>query len=591
MAIIIDELKGSADYHSGGLYGLTGGADQKKGKAALLTFCRNLRIQPDAGSYEYVPIDTVSSRGRAPLPFIVGILPPNQYVSGRALDRSASTGGPIPDPPITFKETAVSYPEPFSPVQDLPPSFWLSWVRMCESINQDPINLAAVINTESGFNPSRENIQTVNGQKVAYAKGLNQFVKSSAMGGNVQMSEPEWENYSNLSAEDQLVYVARYFSSGQIRKNSSKASLYRANFGGYNNPDGSIYASAAQQAAWKKLHPEAVFLQPSRQDDAINRNSGLVAKHSVTGEKVITMAQLAEKMANQPAGGIANKIRQAQQSLSTELTQPSPVAADAQTSADWAGTASKDAQEASAQEAKLASTKIQDLQSFNRDSQKAQSAQIKKALEAMASAPPLKMLINPSSMSTKFQKQVTDGSWSREGPIVEYQGNDQDKISGSGTVAGFYTLLANPNLNEGGPGLSRTTRNYSASWQNFMALYLMYRSNGGLFLDDVIQGGQDTLLSTVGSVYIYYDNTMYIGSFNSFTISEDSSKFATVTYSFEFTVRAAFLLDQPSDWGQDGKAYVDASRASAHVRSSAVSPPATQDTTGSALALLNKFGL
>ena len=101
------------------------------------------------------------------------------------------------------------------------------------------------------------------------------------------------------------------------------------------------------------------------------------------------------------------------------------------------------------------------------------------------------------------------------------------------------------------PGLSRMTRNYSASYQNLLSLYLIYRNNGGIWTKDytsqgVVQGDiftYRTNLAVVGSVYIYYDNIMYVGSFDNFSISESDDSPFSLEYNFSFTVRAWFLLD------------------------------------------------
>ncbi len=89
-------------------------------------------------------------------------------------------------------------------------------------------------------------------------------------------------------------------------------------------------------------------------------------------------------------------------------------------------------------------------------------------------------------------------------------------------------------------------RNYSAAWQNFQSLYLFYKNNGGLYTKDLSSSNQAQNLSLVGSVYIYYDSILYIGAFDSFSISEADTAPHSADYSFEFTVRAAFLLDNPN---------------------------------------------
>jgi hypothetical protein len=99
-------------------------------------------------------------------------------------------------------------------------------------------------------------------------------------------------------------------------------------------------------------------------------------------------------------------------------------------------------------------------------------------------------------------------------------------------------------------------RNYSTSYQNFLSLYLIYRSNGGIWTTDTTtaspQAGTqpspvNLYLQTVGSVYLYYDHILYVGAFDNFTISEADEAPFSLEYSFTFTVRAWFELDAQQD--------------------------------------------
>jgi hypothetical protein len=172
----------------------------------------------------------------------------------------------------------------------------------------------------------------------------------------------------------------------------------------------------------------------------------------------------------------------------------------------------------------------------------------------MRTTPPLRLLVNPSSFKISSEKVVSDGNFTREGPIIEHWGEQQDKMSISGKIAAFFAIDTQPSddLNNlgGGPGLTRVARQYSASYQNFLSLYLLYRNNGGLFVNtlaDTLKNNLLSRLSLIGSIYIYYDNTLYIGSFDSFNITEADTTPYSLEYSIEFTVRATFLLDGPAE--------------------------------------------
>ena len=211
---------------------------------------------------------------------------------------------------------------------------------------------------------------------------------------------------------------------------------------------------------------------------------------------------------------------------------------------DWQKNGSDQSQVARQQQQKLANTPLTADEAGKAllAGQRAQLLAVKAALDAMANSPPLRMLVNPKSFSVKGEKIVSDGNWGRNGPIIEHWGNNQDKISASGKVTGFYAISTEDAV---GPGLTRMARNFSQAWQNFQSLYLFYKNNGALYTQDFASSSNQLNLTLVGSIYIYYDNILYIGSFDNFSLSEDDSAPYSMDYSYDFTVRAAFLLDQP----------------------------------------------
>jgi hypothetical protein len=189
------------------------------------------------------------------------------------------------------------------------------------------------------------------------------------------------------------------------------------------------------------------------------------------------------------------------------------------------------------------------------NAQKAEAAMTALALDIMRTTPPLRLLVNPASFKISSERVVSDGNFTREGPIIEHWGEQQDKMSLSGKIAAFFAIDSQPSKDPnnlgGGPGLTRVARQYSASYQNFLSLYLLYRNNGGLFVntfnDTTIKNNLLARLSLVGSIYIYYDNTLYIGSFDSFNVTEADTTPYSLEYNIEFTVRATFLLDGPTE--------------------------------------------
>lgn len=215
-------------------------------------------------------------------------------------------------------------------------------------------------------------------------------------------------------------------------------------------------------------------------------------------------------------------------------------------SGDWQGKGSKQGNKVAKDEAKTAGTPLNATESGKafQAAQAAYGKALQAALDAMAKVPPLKMLVNPAEFTVKGEKIVQDGNWGRNGPIVEHWGDGQDVISASGKLAAFMALDAR---NGNGPGLTRAARNFSASWQNFQSLYQIYRCNGKVMLPDPMTSGLHINIAMVGNVYIYYDSTLYFGSFNNLNVTETEASPFTAEYNFEFTVRAAFLLDRTDD--------------------------------------------
>jgi hypothetical protein len=212
---------------------------------------------------------------------------------------------------------------------------------------------------------------------------------------------------------------------------------------------------------------------------------------------------------------------------------------------DWEGKGAANAKDAAKQEAKTAGMDLNRTE-LGQKFLYAQAAEINytlQQLETMRNTPPLRMLVNPASFEVAAEKIVADSNWTRNGPVIEHWGDGQDKITGSGKISGFYAI---DTQDANGPGLSRTTRNYSMAYQNFLSLWLLYRSNAGLFLPTFASDRGDiiNILSVLGSIYIYYDGIIYIGSFDSFNVNETDTAPFTLEYDFSFTVRAWYELDR-----------------------------------------------
>jgi hypothetical protein len=158
--------------------------------------------------------------------------------------------------------------------------FWEEFDSMANRLKVDPKELAAVINSESGFNPAAVNYVVDPktgkhrldnfGNKIPQAKGLNQLIKSTAKG--LGIPDDIWNNFEKLPAVAQLPWVEKYFKGAGIA-GLSRGQIYLKNFGGFSsqNPNGALYNSKEYMDA----HPEMKFPNPSYQGTAYNQNKAL----------------------------------------------------------------------------------------------------------------------------------------------------------------------------------------------------------------------------------------------------------------------------------------------------------------------------
>lgn len=498
----IEDIEATADYYGPGTY------------QELLTFYNDYTIEADSQSGTFFPISQINRNPKDSLVFAVGLLPPAVNVTGRLLDRSASilrvdgaedffsgtpTQAQLTQEDVTVEEDPKGMNVPVSDGASMPATL-------------PPSIVARNNNLIAGLHPS---IQPLVQRMIAQAaaEGLQVVVIEG-----FRSEERQQELYSRGRDND------------QAKVTNAKPGFSMHNFG------------LAVDVAFVKNAQGGVFwprdLEPWDRIGAIGKGVGL--RWGGTDFPGFTDRPHFELRGNLNI----NQIR-AGQRPPIPPPAPEPVAAD-ESSEGWQRSGSKDAQEADREQRKLEGSPLLNS-SKGRALLAAQEAQIKAiqiAIDNMKKVPPLRMLVNPNKFGVKGAKIAQDGNWGRNGPIIEFWGDDQDKISGGGKVAGFFAM---DSQNANVPGLTRWARNFSAGWQNFQSLVTIYRSNGAVFLPDFARQEKYQNLAMLGSVYIYYDNILYIGSFDSFNVTETDTAPHTVEYSFEFTVRASFLLDRIDD--------------------------------------------
>lgn len=155
--------------------------------------------------------------------------------------------------------------------------------------------------------------------------------------------------------------------------------------------------------------------------------------------------------------------------------------------------------------------------------------------------PPLLMLVNPESFERSYEQSVDSSPKGRQGHIVHLWIEKPMSISCKGRTAGQYAVGP-----DGSGGLTSLNRVQSLSYQNLMSLVMTYRNNGLVF-DNFSQASGSLGVPVIQmSLYIYYDNRIYIGTFDDFSVDDSADKPYNMDYSFKFNVRYEVEVDSNS---------------------------------------------
>jgi len=156
-------------------------------------------------------------------------------------------------------------------------------------------------------------------------------------------------------------------------------------------------------------------------------------------------------------------------------------------------------------------------------------------LKATLETPPLVLLINPQTLSMTYTKIQAFQDRTRFGYIFHAWGEDQPRLSISAKCGAFMS---------GGRGVQFASKRDSAAWQNLMTAFQFYRNNGYIY--DTV--GKSNAHHLVGALSIRYDQWIYFGSMQTFSMSldESSTQLGGVTFDMEFVVSAMVDTASPS---------------------------------------------
>ena len=145
-------------------------------------------------------------------------------------------------------------------------------------------------------------------------------------------------------------------------------------------------------------------------------------------------------------------------------------------------------------------------------------------IKAAVNTPPLILLINPSSISMNMSKIQQFQDRTRHGFVFQAWGEEQPVLSIETRCGAFYSA---------GRGVQWASRRESASWNNLMSLFQLYKNNGYIY--DTV--GKSNAHHLVGTLSIHYDGWIYYGNMSSFSWTyEETNQLGGVSVSMEFTV-------------------------------------------------------
>lgn len=578
---IINQIEQAADFYGPMFY-------------QLLGYHSSLELDNDLNA-NFIPVSQTKVN---PKLFVVGLIPPTSNVTGRVLDRSASIGATegFPDQPLDFTGPSSQSLGALGPTGNAPGgivtasgyqieqgSGTASNIPVAPNAGVSPDQSPAVYTHYSipqlwgtlgdayhsvyGRDPTNTELQMYTAQALNETGGN---VPNNNFGGIGSSKTP---HTSGQSFPAHTYAGTRYFTTYPDASTGAKAFISRVTG---SNPNIMTSAQSGDVLGYVTSLAQTSYYEESSSSyyQGVRYRVGLVANGMSKSGLVLDKgaglpAQAPNCCAFKETGSQYQSRAGFQKSRRNRFTADSPYGADCPliaevvqpqdgSNGDWNSNGSPNAS-ASRKDGSKTADRIDlnktELGRQYQNAQRAEAAMTALALDIMRTTPPLRLMVNPQSFKISSERIVSDGNFTREGPIIEHWGEQQDKMSLSGKIAAFFAIDTLPsddpdNLG-GGPGLTRVARQYSASYQNFLSLYLLYRNNGGLFVNtlaDTLKNNLLSRLSLIGSIYIYYDNTLYIGSFDSFNITEADTTPYSLEYNIEFTVRATFLLDSPTEY-------------------------------------------
>lgn len=142
--------------------------------------------------------------------------------------------------------------------------------------------------------------------------------------------------------------------------------------------------------------------------------------------------------------------------------------------------------------------------------------------------------VNPNSMKLSYQKNIvriqTRGGW-----VEQHWGDSVEQITFDFATGGFMRMTSGLS-NKTGTGLldteqARKGRRETIAYDKYLDMLALFKNNGAVY-------DANGNIASQGYVKVTFDGGVYIGWFNSFSVTEEVSK------PFQFAITANFEIDE-----------------------------------------------
>jgi hypothetical protein len=153
--------------------------------------------------------------------------------------------------------------------------------------------------------------------------------------------------------------------------------------------------------------------------------------------------------------------------------------------------------------------------------------------------PPLILLINPTTLETKYTARVSEQRirWTGNNPpyIFQVHHDELDMLIATGKTAMFFSDEK---------GLTRFERTKTLGYENLEKLIAIYRNNGTNRNTKPNSSINPCLINSVGRVILNYNGFIYEGHFTNFSVAENEVMPFNLDFTFEYKVTKTFNVGQ-----------------------------------------------